>query len=245
MRTQVPKFLLGSSQGWKTFDASADCVILPGFSSYDAAAIYCQTDNPGTWELQGVGCDQVRKRLEVTCPQALKLVAINPAHSRELSLAAITLDTVCRALRNGEDLIQADFRLMRDHWIKPWNHARIAVVEPRIPRAETWYVACLHPQNIEFVGGQPLWFWLDWFDGKHLLTELQTELGGGTEREFFRFHSRAAAEGFYGASVARFLGCIGDCQIDSHLGSQFEVTMWERDREVCNRTSATIGKRSW
>ncbi len=198
MRTQVPKFLLGSSQGWKTFDASADCVILPGFSSYDAAAIYCQTDNPGTWELQGVGCDQVRKRLEVTCPQALKLVAINPAHSRELSLAAITLDTVCRALRNGEDLIQADFRLMRDHWIKPWNHARIAVVEPRIPRAETWYVACLHPQNIEFVGGQPLWFWLDWFDGKHLLTELQTELGGGTEREFFRFHSAPPPKGFTG-----------------------------------------------
>lgn len=133
MRTQVPKFLLGSSQGWKTFDASADCVILPGFSSYDAAAIYCQTDNPGTWELQGVGCDQVRKRLEVTCPQALKLVAINPAHSRELSLAAITLDTVCRALRNGEDLIQADFRLMRDHWIKPWNQCGLPLSSPGFP----------------------------------------------------------------------------------------------------------------
>ena len=57
-----------------------------------------------------------------------------------------------------------------------------------------------------FAGGQPLWFWLDWFDGKHVLTELQTERGGSTEREFFLFRSRGAAEGFYGATVAQAPG---------------------------------------
>jgi len=242
MRIRVPKFLLGSPNGWKSFDASADCIVLPGFSSYDAAASYCETDNPGTWELQGLGCDQVRKRLDAACPQTFKLVAINPVHAGELSLLAITLDAVCHALRNGEDLVDPDYRLVRDHWSKPWNHVRTVVAEPRRPKAETWYVACLHPHDIEFVGGQPLWFWLDWFDGRHFLTELQTERGGSTEREFFRFPSRGAAEGFYGATVARFLGSVGECRIDSHLGSEFEVTMWERDREVCNRTSAAIGR---
>jgi len=243
MRTQIPRFLLGSSKGWKTFDASAGCVILPCFSSHDDAANYCQTDAPGVWELQGLGCDQVRERLNVACPQVLKLVAINPAHAGELSLAAITLETVCHALRKGENLIAADYRLMRDHWDSPWNHAQMPLAQPRGTKAETWYVACLHPQNMTFVGGQPLWFWLDWFDGKHFLTELQTERGGSTEREFFIFSSRGAAEGFYGASVARFLGCNCSCQIDSHLGSEFEVTMWQKNQDVCNRTSATIGKR--
>ena len=119
MKTQIPRFLLGSPKGWKTFDASADCVILPGFSSYDAAANYCQTDTPGIWELQGLGCDQLSERLKVTFPQALKLVAIDPMHADELSLAAITLDTVCHALRKGENLIDADYRLMRDHWDQP------------------------------------------------------------------------------------------------------------------------------
>jgi len=243
MRTQIPRFLLGCSKGWKTFDASGDCVILPGFSSYDAAASYCQADSPGIWELQGLGCDRVRDRLETACPQSLRLVAIDPVQAGELSLAAITLDTVCQALHNGENSIDPDHRLMRDHWDSPWNHARIAVAEPRIAKPQTWYVACLHPQNMTFAGGQPLWFWLDWFDGKHVLTELQTELGGSTEREFFIFRSRGAAEGFYGATVARLMGCICHCQIDSHCGSEFEVTMWEKDQEVCNRKAATLAKR--
>ena len=243
MKTQIPRFLLGSPKGWKTFDASADSVILPGFSSHDAAANYCQTDTPGIWELQGLRCDQLSERLKVTFPQALKLVAIDPMHADELSLAAITLDTVCHSLRKGENLIDPDYRLMRDHWGSPWNFARIAVAEPRIKEAAPWYVACLHPQNIMFAGGQPLWFWLDWFDGRHFLTELQTERGGSTEREFFIFDSRGAAEGFYCASVARLQGCICDCQIDSHLGSEFEITMWQKNQDVCNRTSATIGKR--
>jgi hypothetical protein len=243
MRTPIPRFLLGSPKGWKTFDASADCVILPGFSSHDAAANYCQSDAPGTWELQGLGCDQVRERLKATCPQALKLVAVDPAHAAELSLFAITLDAVCEGLRHGGSSIDPDYRLMRDHWRRPWNPARIALEGPRIAKAERWYVACLHPQNMTFAGGQPLWFWLDWFDGKHFLTELQTERGGSTEREFFIFASRGAAEGFYSASVARFMGCIGDCQIDSHSGSEFEVTMWQKNQDVCNRTAATIGNR--
>ena len=117
------------------------------------------------------------------------------------------------------------------------------LAEPRSPEAESWYVACLHPQNLTFVGGQPPWFWLDWFDGKHFLTELQTERGGATEREFFIFSSRGAAEGFYGASVARFQGCIGECQFDSHSGSEFEMTMWQKNQDVCNRVSAIIGQR--
>jgi hypothetical protein len=245
MKTQIPRFLLGSPQGWKTFDASSDCVILPGFSSYDAAADFCQTDGTGIWELQRLGCERVRERLEAACPQTLKLIAVNPAHAGELSLRAITLETVCHALRNAGGTIDPEYRLMRDHWGSPWNHARIAVTPPRIAKAEAWYVSCLHPQNMKFVGGQPPWFWLDWFDGKHFLTELQTERGGSTEREFFIFPSRASAEGFYGATVARLLGCICDCQIDSHLGSEFEAAMWEKDHDVCNRTSATIGKRLW
>ena len=124
MRTQIPRFLLGSPKGWKTFDASADCVILPGFSSYDAAAGYCQTDATGIWELQSLSCDRVLGRLEAACPQTLKLVAINPAHAGELSLAAITLETVCDALRNGAGTIEPEYRLMRDHWDSPWNHAQ-------------------------------------------------------------------------------------------------------------------------
>ena len=184
-----------------------------------------------------------RGRLEVACPQTLKLVAINPTHLGELSLAAITLETVCDALRTGAGTIEPEYRLMRDHWDSPWNHTKLAVAEPRVASPEPWYVACLHPQNMTFAGGQPLWFWLDWFDGKHVLTELQTERGGSTEREFFVFRSRGAAEGFYGATVARLLGCICHCEIDSHSGSEFEVTMWEKDREVCNRKLATIGKR--
>jgi hypothetical protein len=243
MKMQIPRFLLGSPKGWKTFDASGDCVILPGFSSNDAAAGYCQTDSPGVWELQGLGCDRVRDRLEVACPETPKLVAIDPDHAGELSLAAVTLDTVCQALRDGASTIDPEYRLMRDHWDSAWNHVRIAVAEPRMANAEKWYVACLHPQGMRFAGGQPLWFWLDWFEGKHFLTELQTELGGNTEQEFFIFRSRGAAEGFYGATVARLLGCICHCEIDSHSGSEFEVTMWEKDRDVCNRKSATIGKR--
>ena len=132
---------------------------------------------------------------------------------------------------------------MRDHWDRPWNHAKIAVAEPRMANGEKWYVACLHPQNMKFAGGQPLWFWLDWFDGKHVLTELQTERGGSTEREFFLFPARGAADGFYGATVARLMGCISHCEIDSHSGSEFEVAMWEKDHTVCNRKLATIGKR--
>ena len=241
MRRQIPRFLLGSPQGWKTFDAPADCVILPGFSSYDAAAGYCQTDGTGIWELQPLGCDQVRGRLEVACPQTLKLVAINPAHAGELSLAAIPLEAVCHALRSGAGTIDPEYRLMRDHWRSPWNHARLAVAEPQSTEAETWYVACLHPQNMRITGGQPLWFWLDWFEGKHVLTELQTERGGSMEREFFLFRSRGAAEGFSGATVARLQSCVGPCRIDSHSGSEFEVTTWQKDRDVCNRTAAIIG----
>ncbi len=245
MRTQIPRFLLGNPQGWKTFDASTECAVLPGFSSYDTASGYCQTDATGIWELQDLGFGRVRDRLEVSCSQTLKLVAINPSHAGELSLEAMTLDTVCHALRNGRNSIDPEYRLMRDHWGSPWTHARIAVAKPGITKSETWYVACLHPQNMKFVGGQPLWFWLDWFGGKHVLSELQTERGGSAEREFFIFPTRGAAEGFYGATVARLLGCICDCQIDSHLGSEFEATMWEKDQEVCNRTLATIGKRLW
>jgi hypothetical protein len=243
MRTQTPRFLLGSPKGWKTFDAPADCVILPGFSSYDAAAYYCQGDNSGIWELQGLGCDRMRDRLESACPQSLKLVAIDPVQVGELSLPAVTLDTVCQALRKGQSAIEPDYRLMRDHWDSPWNHAKIVPADPPAARPEKWFVACLHPQNMRFSGGQPLWFWLDWFDGKHVLTELQTELGGSTEREFFTFPSRRSAEGFYGATVARLLGCICHCEIDSLSGSQFEVAMWEKNREVCNRKLATIGRR--
>ena len=55
MRTQIPRFLLGSPQGWKTFDASSECVIWPGFSSYEAAADFCQADGTGIWELQRLG----------------------------------------------------------------------------------------------------------------------------------------------------------------------------------------------
>jgi hypothetical protein len=160
-----------------------------------------------------------------------------------LSLPAITLETVCHALRNGAASIGPEYRLMRDHRDSPWNHAKIAVAGPQGAEPQTWYVACLHPQNLKFSGGQPLWFWLDWFDGKQVLTELQTERGGSTEREFFLFRSRGAAEGFYGATVARLLGCISHCEVDSHSGSEFEVTMWEKDREVCNRKSAPLGKR--
>ena len=130
-------------------------------------------------------------RLETACPQTLKLVAIDPAHAGELSLAAITLETVCHALRNGAGTIDPEYRLMRDHWDSPWNHAKIAVAEPRTRKPQPWYVACLHPQNMRFAGGQPLWFWLDWFEGKHVLSELQTERGGSTEREFF-ISARAA-----------------------------------------------------
>jgi hypothetical protein len=173
----------------------------------------------------------------------MKLVAINPAHVGELSLSAVRLETVCDALRSGATSIEPEYRLMRDHWDRPWNHAKIAVAEPRMANAEKWYVACLHPQNMRLAGGQPLWFWLDWFDGKHVLTELQTERGGSTEREFFIFPARSAADGFYGATVARLLGCISHCEIDSHSGSEFEVTMWEKDHTVCNRKLATIGKR--
>jgi len=243
MRTQIPRFLLGGPKGWKTFDASSDCVILPGFSDYDAAVGYCRADDTGIWELQSLGCDRLRDRLEVACPQALKLVAVNPVHVGELSLSALALETVCDALRGGAGSIEPEYRLMRDHWERPWNHAKIAAAEPRMVKAQTWYVACLHPQNMEFVGGQPLWFWLDWFDGKHVLTELQTERGGNTERELFRFHARGAADGFYGATVARLLGCISHCEIDSNSGSEFELTMWEKGQAVCNRKLAMIGKR--
>ena len=79
---------------------------------------------------------ELRGRLEVACPQTLKLVAINPAHVGELSLAAITLETVCDALRNGAGTIDPDYRLMRDHWDSPWNHTKIAVAEPRIAKPE-------------------------------------------------------------------------------------------------------------
>jgi hypothetical protein len=240
---QIPRFLLGSPKGWKTFDAAGDCIILPGFASYDAAANYCQSESPGIWEMQALACDRVRERLEASCPETVRLVAIDPVDSRELSLPGITLDTVCNALRRGESSIAPDHRLMRDHWNSPWNHAGTAVAEPCIANRQTWYVACVHPQNMTLAGGQPLWFWLDWFDGKHVLTELQTELGGSTEREFFVFGSRGAAEGFYGATVARLLGCICHCQIDAHSGSEFEVTMWEKDHEVCNRKAATLAKR--
>jgi hypothetical protein len=248
MKTQIPRFLLGSPQGWKSFEMSADRVVLPGFISYDTAACYCQTETPTVWELQPLGCDRVLDRLRGECRQTLKLIAINPVHARELSLAAVTLETACHALRRGMNAIDAEYRLMRDHWEKPWNHAKIARAPARsavLKKQKKWCAACLHPQNMKFVGGQPLWFWLDWFDGKHILTELQTERGGNTEKEFFVFASREAAEGFYTATVARLLGRICDCQVESPVSSEFEVTMWEEGREVCNRTSASIGKRLW
>jgi hypothetical protein len=243
MRTRIPRFLLGSAKDLQTFDAPANCVILPGFSNYDAAANYCQAETPGIWELQGLSCDRVRDRLEAACPQTLKLVAVDPADTGQLSLPALTLETVCRALRQGENSIDPEYRLMRDHWGDPWNHAKIAVAEPPGVERQKWHVACLHPQNMTFAGGQPLWFWLDWFDGKHVLSELQTERGGNTEREFFIFPSRHAAEGFYGATVARLLGCISHCEIDSHRGSEFEVTLWQKNHEVANRKLATVGGR--
>ena len=243
MRTQTPRFLLGSSKGWKTFDASSDCLILPGFSSYEAAENYCRNDNPGIWELQGLGCDQVRVGLKVACPQALKLVAIDPIDGGELSLSAISLDTVCHALHIRDKTIEPDYRLMRDHSASPWNHVHIADRESGHAKAETWYVACLHPQNLTFAGGQPPWFWVDWFDGKHLLTELQTEARRECRARVLLLPFARAAEGFYGASVARFQGCVHDCQINSDSGSEFELTMWQKDQDVCNRTSAAIGKR--
>ena len=242
MRTQVPRFLLGSSRGWKTFHASADCVVLPGFSSYDAAAGFCQADGTGVWELRPVSCDRVRERLQVACPQSLKLVAIEPADACELSLLAVTLEAVCDALRTGAGTIVAEHRLMRNHRCSLWDNAPLTVAGPRSAKAERWYVACLHPQNLRFAGGQPLWFWLDWFAGKHVFSELQTERGGNAERQFFVFDSRVAAEGFCGATVARLGGCIQQCQIDSPSGSEFEVTLWEKDREICHRTSAVIGQ---
>ncbi len=243
MKTPIPRFLLGNPKGWKTFATTADSVVLPGFSSYAAAASYCQADRDGIWELQALSCDRLRERLEAARPESLKLVAIDPVRADELSLSAVTLETVCDALRNGAVSIDPAYRLMRDHWESPWNHMRLAATDLQIAGSENWFVACLHPQNMKFTRGQPLWFWLDWFDGRHILTELQTERGGTTEREFFRFHARCTADGFYKATVARLLGCISNCEIDSQSGSQFEVTMWEKDRAVCNRKLATLGKR--
>jgi hypothetical protein len=239
MKTQIPRFLLGGPQGWKQFDTSAKCVILPAFSSHDTAAAYCMTDATRVWDLQDLRSERVCDRLHGAFPETLTLLAVNPTHAGELAMTAVTLDTTRRVLSSGENTIDAGYKLMRDHWESLWKLAKI----PQVTEPGTWFVACLYPHNMRFLNGQPLWFWLDWFAGKHSLTELYTERGGNTERAFFTFCSRGDAEGFYSATVARLKGCIRHCQIDSQSNWEFEVKIWEKDQEVSNCTSATINKR--
>jgi len=242
MRTDTPKFLLGSPEGWKTFDATPGCVILPGFSTYDTATSYCEVDSPGVWQLQPLDCDALYARLESSYPKTLRLVAIDPPSPRELSLLAATTEAACRTLQDRCDSVEVEYRLMRDHPACRWQHRRIEAPRPG-DKPQKWFVGCLHPENMAFDEGQPLWFWLDWFEGRHVATELQTERGGTLERDLFVFDSRNAAEGFHGATVARLRGSNCHCQIDSHSGEAFEVATWQDGRQVSTCTAAAIGDR--
>jgi hypothetical protein len=242
MRTQTPKFLLGSPQGWETFDAAGGFVVLAGFSSQDTAANYCVATARPTLELQPLQTDGLRERIEARFSKMLKLVAVDPASQIELSLVGVTLEAVRRALDAGQQTIESEYRLMRDHRADAWKSLRIsgAVCPAKPPK---WYVACVHPENMTLAEGQPLWFWLDWFDGQHVATELQTERGGRMERDVFLFGSPDAAEAFHGATLARLRGSVCRCHVDSHHGDQFEVAVWEEGSQPCRSTAAIIGER--
>jgi hypothetical protein len=245
MKTPIPRFVLRGPLGWRTFATGSNCTVLPGFSDYDIADAFCREDHPGCWELRSLAGDEMRRCVRAEFPQTINLVAINPVHPRELSLPAMSLNALSAALQCAEPTAEVEYRLMRDHWNKPWLYAKTTATDRRTPTPGAWYVACLYPQGMKFACGQPLWFWLDWFEGRHVLTELQRDHGVDMEREFFLFPTHAAAEGFYKATVARLLGCVADCQIGSHVGSEFEVAFWEKGHDVCNRTSATLGKQVW
>ena len=276
MRTETPKFLLGSSQSWETFDASGGCVILPGFSSADTAANYCDAaarrvsqgvsrfpevvtfaalretapgpcGPPGAGrpsaELQPLDSAGLRERIGARYSDVLTLIAADPASPGELSLLAATLDAVCGAIDAGRPTVEPQYRLMRDHRAGAWKHQAIAgsTCPAKTPK---WYVACLHPENMTLAAGQPLWFWLDWFDGRHVATELQTERGGRMERDVFLFASHDAAEAFHSATIDRLRGCVCHCHVASHRGDEFEVAIWEEGNRPCRSTSALIGDQS-
>ena len=132
-------------------------------------------------------------------------MAIDAPGPAESLLPAATLESVLAALGQGRDAVDAEYRLIRDCAKLPWRRlarlpspsGRGAGGESSVPSAGHWYVACKHPGRIILTCGQRMWFWLDWFDGRHVRTDHQSDTGAAGEADLFVFDCRQDAEDFY------------------------------------------------
>jgi hypothetical protein len=88
-----------------------------------------------------------------------------------------------------------------------------------------------------------MWYWSEWFDGKHVRTEYQCQEGISVDQVVFSFHSEKAAEEFCIATVARLDGSVRHCYVDAYGGDGFEVVMWEDGKPARAHTPGRIGER--
>jgi hypothetical protein len=240
MRSRIPRFVLEGSQGWKTFDARQDAVVLAAFSSYDAAAAFCEADTEQPWRLHSLSpnCPPGIPEPRGTVPILLALDAPGP---NARSLPAVPLSAVLAALREGHETVEAEYRLVRDCAKDPWTTETSHSRDGRAGDGR-WYVSCKHPGDLTLSCGDPMWFWLEWFAGRHVSTDHQPEAGVNAEEDLFAFHSQKEADDFRCATVARLDGAVRHCYLDSHHGADFEVAIWEEGGPAPTRTLGKIGE---
>jgi hypothetical protein len=242
MKCRTPRFYLDGPLGCKTLGAVNDCVVLAGFSSDGAAAAYCEGDAAQLWELRSLRSGEHR-RVDPGQPRRPLLVAIDPPGPSELSLLAATLEDIATAIEHGQETVAAECRLIRDCAKNLWRHAKIVEGEEDAAAVARWFVACRCPPNVAPVCGAPMWYWLEWFNGRHVHTEHQTEDGTSVDQIVFAFSSHRAAAVFCAAPVARLDGSVRHCYLDTYSGYDFAVLVWEEGQPACARTVGKIGAR--
>ncbi len=240
MKGKTPRFYLDGPLGCKTLGAVKGQTVLAGFSSDSAASAYCENDAAQLWELHSLRSGDHR-RIDPGNANPSLLVAIDPASPSELSLLAATLETVAAAIECGQDSTAIACRLVRDCAKETWRSRQI--VESDVAQAGRWYVACRCPPHLAPVCGAPMWYWSEWFDGKHVRTEYQCQEGISVDQVVFSFHSEKAAEEFCIATVARLDGTVRHCYVDTYGGDGFEVVMWEDGKPARAHTPGKIGER--
>jgi hypothetical protein len=235
MRTKTPRFYLDGPHGCETLATADESLIVAGFSNHGAAAYYGETDAAQVWQLCPL------ERFHVSGDQP-KLLALDPTGGNEFTLLAATFEAVAAALKGPQETVEAEFRLVRDCAKHDWRCEKLGPAAEDSPGCGQWCVGCRYPRTLTLVCGGPMWYWSEWFDGRHVRTDHQKEHDADTDQAVFAFDSQQSAEAFGQATIARLDGSVRHCYVDKYAGSPFEVAVWEDGQPVRSRTSGHIGQ---
>jgi hypothetical protein len=241
-RCKTPRFLLQNAQGWKTLDAGEELWLLAAFSSIDAAAVYCQNADESAWECQPLATAAAHGRLAALTPERPTLFALDPRGPDDYALWAVDPAAARDALESQRDLVPVASLVVRDCIRRHWHCRPLANFAAETAAGPRWYVSCSCPRELELSCGAPMWFWLDWYGGRHIATQHQIE-SANAERFDFVFASQPAAEAFAQATVARLDGSVHHCYIERHYGGDCQVTVGAEGQPAHPLWRGTIGQK--